>query len=151
MIHTSPKPSKIPVPNKKAKMLKPLKCQMLDDTGCFKYCRSCCDLKKNLSVLEQNLTTLLKENNFLRQQLSNSNSDTYNSKQATIISSQVECEKDDSLQNASNPPVYSNVHHNSIEPFHLLSGVSFSNFDVSMLCSEIDYSHCLNNRKVKFY
>ena len=150
MDHTPYKPSKIPVLNKRVKMLKPIRHQKLVESDCFKYCRNCCNLKNDLSVLEQNLKTLLKENNFLRQQLSlsESNSDTNNSEQVTTISSVVEGEKQDISQNS---PANSYSNQNSIQPFYLLPEHSFSNFDVNMLCSEIDYSHCLNNRKVKFY
>ena len=150
MDHTPYKPSKIPVLNKRVKMLKPIRHQKLVESDCFKYCRNCCNLKNDLSVLEQNLKTLLKENNFLRQQLSlsESNSDNNNSEQVTTISSVVEGEKQDISQNS---PANSYSNQNSIQPFYLLPEHSFSNFDVNMLCSEIDYSHCLNNRKVKFY
>ena len=153
MDHTPYKPSKIPVFNKRVKMLKPIRHQKLVESDCFKYCRNCCNLKNDLSVLEQNLKTLLKENNFLRQQLSlsESSSDTNNSKQVTTISSVVEGEEQDISQNGCNSPAYTYSNQNSIQPFYLLSGHSFSNFDVNLLCSETDYSHCLSNRKVKFY
>ena len=71
-------PSKFPV-LKKAKTLKPIKYQKLNESDSFKFCHNCCELKKNLTVFEQNMSTLLKENNYLCQQLAlvDSNNSTY--------------------------------------------------------------------------
>ena len=136
------KTSKIPV-LKKAKMLRPIKNKKQNESSCYKNCPSCCELRQNVSVLEQNMATLLKENNFLRQQLSLSgtNIDLNDPKESAVISLAESDIEDNSFYCISN----------STHPFYLLTGHSFGNFDVNLLCYEMDYSHSLSSRKVKFY
>ena len=154
MDQTLSKLSKIPV-LKKAKMLKPVRLQKPNDSDCFKYCRNCSELRDNVSVLEQNMTTLLKENNFLRQQLSllDSNNDSIsntNSTKQSAICSLAEHGKNNISKNYHDPPcLYDDI--NVTQAFNVLPGHLFSNFDAALLCNEIDYTHCLSSRKVKFY
>ena len=108
MDQTLSKPSKISV-LKQAKMLKPVKLPKPNDSDCFKYCRNCSELRHNISVLEQNMTTLLKENNFLRQQLSllDSNNDSTtntNSTKQSAICSMAELGENNIPQNDHDPP-----------------------------------------------
>ena len=151
------KQSKIPV-LKKVKILKPLKNN--DSDNCcedqFKYCRNCIVLKENLRTVEQNFTTLLKENNMLRQQLASANQSgkaktidfcedldvTLPQKVALPNDSQI---NDQSILDSSISDCI------SLQPYSLIPGHPFSEFDVNTLDQEIPYSHDLNNRKIKFY
>ena len=109
----------------------------------------------NVAELEQNMTTLLKENNFLRQQLSllDSNNDSTtntNSTKQSAICSMAELGENNIPQNDHDPPcLYDDI--NATQAFDLIPGHLFSNFDAALLCNEIDYTHCLSSRKVKFY
>ena len=159
--------SRIPV-LKKVKVLNPIKSQNENDmchSNQFKYCRNCCKLKENLNAIELNVTTLLKENNYLRQQLSKANerlSDNSNNK--STLSSNVydtyNCSDSviDSQSNRFSIDVCQNttlagdlLDDLSSQPFSLLPGHPFSEFDVNQLDNEVDFSHKLYNRSVKFY
>ena len=155
---SSPKSSKIPI-LKKAKTLNPLKHNTLNDNeeiDKFKYCRNCCQLRDNCSVMEQNMATLLKENNYLRQQLALSNQSYGDSPTQIPVIDQVVCEDGISLQahkiSAQTIDTATElVEGINTQPFLLMPGHPFNNFDVNILDREIDYSHELSNRKVKFY
>ena len=163
----TPKKSRIPV-LKKVKVLNPIKSQndIMCNNNQFKYCRNCCKLKENLDAIEHNVTTLLKENNYLRQQLSIANehlSDNYND--TSILSSNLNdmysC-SDSVIPSQSNERSLLEVCQNTTstsdlsddmnsQPFSLLPGHPFSEFDVHQLDNEVDYSHKLHNRSVKFF
>ena len=136
---STPKSSKIPV-LKKVKILKPLKNNDIDinDNCCedqFRYCRNCNVLKENICTLEQNFTTLLKENNFLRQQLTMVNQP---STPNSSVSQHENREVIDPL--IHNPQTQKNVNLDPIksdevtlQPFLLLPNHPFSEFNVNIL------------------
>ena len=153
---STPKSSKIPV-LKKVKILKPLKNNDVDNNNCcedqFRYCRNCNVLKEIICTLEQNFTALLKENNFLRQQLTMVNQP---STPNSLVSQHENLEVIDPL--IHNPQTQKDVNLDQIksdevtlQPFLLLPNHPFSEFNVNILDEEITYSHDLYNRKVKFY
>ena len=150
--------SKIPV-LKKVKVLKPLK-NVISENLCksqFKYCRNCNVLENNLRTTEKNIATLLKENNFLRQQLSNIDL-------SYTLPFQVQqtenCQVVDELTHTPQTEEPANdylINHNSdidvvnSQPYSLIPGHPFAEFDEGMLDREITYTHDLNNRKIKFF
>ena len=140
------KPSKIPV-LKKIKVLKPLRNN--DIINCcedqFKYCRNYNVLKHNIHTMEQNFGTSLKENNFLRQQLSIAN------QSSTIPHSSVSQENKNETSFKNHPtekhviitdPIGPNVI--AQQPFLLIPGHPFDEINVNTLDQEITYSHDLN-------
>ena len=150
--------SKIPV-LKKVKVLKPLK-NVTSENFCesqFKYCRNCNVLEKNLHTTEMNIATLLKENNFLRQQLANIDLSYTLPFQAQQTDN---CQVGDELTDNPQTEKSANadlINHNSdmdvvnSQPFSLIPGHPFAEFDVGMLDRETTYTHDLNNRKIKFF
>ena len=159
MLQATSTPSKIPV-LKKVKILNPIK--PAHKVKCygdqFKYCRNCCILKENLSVIEQNLTTLLKENNYLRQQLAISKKcSTENVSSLNHISPQVDHEivntsfQSPVIEDCNLIPTNLDRDNTSSQPFLLMPGHPFCKFDANELDQEIVYSHHLSNRKIKFY
>ena len=158
MANNSFKHSKIPI-LKKVKILKPLKNNDSNVNCCedqFKYCRNCTVLKENLRTVEQNFTTLLKENNLLRHQLASVN-------QSGKTKTTEFCE-DHSVTLPQKVTLPNNSQNNDIaildssisecitlQPYSLIPGHPFSEFDVNTLDQEISYSHDVNNRKIKFY
>ena len=153
----TPKTSRIPV-LKKAKILKPIICDYANNyqEDQFKYCRNCCELKENFSAMECNLTTLLKENNFLRQQLAIANQLNDEKSNTPVPTSQNDCEVAISSpqcnQNEENFNVFPVCKDElKTQPFSLMPGHPFSGFDVNQLNHEIEYSHEFCNRKTKFF
>ena len=147
--------SKIPI-LKKVKVLKPLKNN--DSDSCcgdqFRYCRNCHVLKENICTIEHNVTTLLKENNFLRQQLA-----MVNQSSTTLLPSVAHHENGDDIETFTQTPL-TKKHVNldpidsdevTLQPFLLIPGHPFNEFNSNILDQEITYSHDLNNRKIKFY
>ena len=149
--------SKIPV-FKKVKVLKPLK-NVTSEKFCeshFKYCRNCNVLENNLRTTEMNIATLLKENNFLRQQLANIDlSYTLPFKVQQTDDCQVVDELTDNPQ-TEKPIDAELINHNSdidvnSQPYSLIPEHPFAEFDVGMLDRETKYTHDLSNRKIKFF
>ena len=144
--------SKIPV-LKKVKVLKPLKSNVTESCSesHFKYCRNCQVLKENLTTCEQNIATLLKENNFLRQQLAILNQSSNLPDQFTQHENcEVTAKPLQTPGKITNTnPVNSNV--TIPQPYSLTPGHPFSQFDVNTLDKEITYSHDLSSRKIKFF
>ena len=155
------KQSKIPI-LKKVKTLKPL-INKNSDNCCddqFKYCRNCIVLKENLQTIEQNFTTILKENNLLRQQLSLSNQS--GETKATDYQESHHEDHEVTLPQKVTLPLDSPIYDPTIidssipdcvtlQPYSLIPGHPFSEFNVNALDQEITYSHDVNNRKIKFY
>lgn len=146
MVHATTKASKIPIP-KKVKTLNPIKPDSTDKCNGdqFKYCRNCHVHKENFSAMEHNFTTLLKENNYLRQQLAianQSNTDNY----VPLSPSDCDIETVENLH-----AITVGKDDSTSQPFTLMPSHPFSNFDASLLNQEIEYSHDLSNRQVKFY
>ena len=149
--------SKIPV-LKKAKILKPIKHDSVNkyNEDQFKFCRNCCKLNDNLSAMKCNLTTLLKENNFLRQQLAIANQLNIENSNTPVPPSQNDCEvvtkSIQCLQNGEKVnATLECMDELTTQPFCLTPGHPFRGFDVNQLDHELEYSHEFHNRKARFY
>ena len=156
------KPSKIPV-FKKAKILNPVKASTGKcNVDQFKYCRNCLILKDNLSVFEQNVTTLLKENNELRKQLAMANQNlaivnllndnlqsNENVKEITFDTADQSAYSQ--VDNCDSINLKTDYYDLENKPYLSVHGNPFSEFDVTKLDKETKYSHKLFSRDVKFY